>query len=76
MSVKSVEDLNHNISTLQVRRWDSKRISLPKVSESESKYQGAAASSQPVTTVAGAELHYICIKKTCYEYEGNGGPQS
>ena len=29
-----------------------------------------------LATVAGAGLHYICIKKTCYEYEGNGGPQS
>ena len=29
-----------------------------------------------VAAVAGAHLHYICIKKTCYEYEGNVGPQS
>ena len=37
----------------------------------ESKYQGVAASIWPIATVAGAELHYICIKKTCYEYEGD-----
>jgi len=43
---------------------------------SESKYQGVAASLWPVAMVEGAELHYICIKKTCYEYELNGGAQS
>ena len=29
-----------------------------------------------LATVAGAETLYIYIKKTCYEYEGHGGPQS
>ena len=33
----------------------------------ESKNQGVVASIWPIATVAGAELHYICIKKTCYE---------
>ncbi len=42
----------------------------------ESKYQGVVASLWPVPTVAGAELHYICIKKTCYESEVDGGSQS
>ena len=42
----------------------------------ESKYQDVAASLWPVATVEGAELHYICIKKTCYEYEVCGGSQS
>ena len=37
----------------------------------ESKYQAGGASWWPVATVAGAELHYICIKKICYEYEGD-----
>jgi len=27
----------------------------------------------PLATVAGAELHHICINKTSYEYEGGGG---
>ena len=30
----------------------------------------------PLEIVAGAETLYICMKKTCYEYEGNGGSQS
>jgi hypothetical protein len=30
----------------------------------------------PIAAVANVELHYTFIKKTCYEYEGNGGPQS
>jgi hypothetical protein len=42
----------------------------------ENRYQSVAASLWPVATVAGAELHYICIKKTCYEYDGMGGAQS
>ena len=43
---------------------------------SDSKYQGVAAYLWPVATVAGAELHCICIKKTCCEYEWNEGPES
>jgi hypothetical protein len=39
----------------------------------ESKYQGVAASIWPIASVAVAELHYICIKKICYEYEGDVG---
>ena len=42
----------------------------------EKRYQGVAASLLSVATVEGAELHYICIKKTCYEYEVCGGSQS
>ena len=38
----------------------------------EGRYQGVAASLW-VATAVGAELHYICIKKTCYEYEVWGG---
>ena len=39
----------------------------------EGKYQGMAASLWPVATIAGAELHYICKKKTSYEYDLDGG---
>ena len=42
----------------------------------ESTYQGVAASLWPLATVAGAKLHYICIKKTWYEYERGEGSQS
>ena len=35
--------------------------------------KAGAASLWPVATVKGAELHYICIKKTCYEYELDWG---
>ena len=42
----------------------------------DSKYQGAAASLWPVAMVEGAETLIICIKKTCYEYELDGGSQS
>ena len=57
--------------------WDP--LPIPTTSTlktSESKYQGVAASSWPVATVEGDELHYICIEKTCYEYEVCGGSQS
>ena len=70
--MKWVGGLNHNISTLQAP-GETRSESPHQVSES--KYQSVAASLWPVATVTGAELHYICIKKTCYEYEGNGGPQ-
>jgi len=44
---------------------------------SESKYQGVAASLWPVVaTVEGAETLNICTKKSCSEYEGNGGSES
>ena len=33
----------------------------------DSKYQGVVASLWPIATVAGAKLHYKCIKKTCWE---------
>ena len=39
------------------------------------RYKGVAASLWPIAAVAGVELLYICMKKTCYEYEGNGGSQ-
>jgi hypothetical protein len=41
----------------------------------EGRYKGVAASLWPIAAVAGAETLYICMKKTCYEYEGNGGSQ-
>jgi hypothetical protein len=37
------------------------------------KYQARAACLWPVATVAGANTHYICMKKICYEYEVGGG---
>ena len=43
---------------------------------SEGKYQGVAASLWLVAMVEGAETFYIYIKKTCYEYELDGGSQS
>jgi len=42
-----------------------------------SRYQYGVASLWPgCSTVAGAELHYICMKSTFYEYEVGGGPQT
>ena len=46
------------------------------IDHSPCHYRYGAASLWPVATVAGAKVHYICMKKNCYEYEGNGGPQS
>ena len=40
---------------------------------SESIYKARATSLWPLATVAGAELHHICINKTSYEYAGGGG---
>ena len=42
----------------------------------ESIYKAGATSLWPIATVAGAEVHYIWIKKTSYEYEVGGGSQS
>ena len=44
----------------------------------EGIHKGVVASLWPLEIVAGAETEtlYICMKKTCYEYEGNGGSQS
>ena len=42
----------------------------------QEQYQARAASLWPLATVAGAKLHYICMKKTWYEYEVGGGSQS
>jgi hypothetical protein len=61
--------LNHNI------QHDTSQ-SAAALTVNPSKYQGLVAYLRPVATVAGAETHYICIKKTCYEYKGNGGSQS
>jgi hypothetical protein len=39
----------------------------------ENRYQSVAASLWPVATVAGAELHYICIKKPAMSMMEWGG---
>ena len=46
------------------------------IDHSPCHYRYGAASLWPVATVPGSELHYICIKKTWYEYEVVGGSQS
>ena len=63
MSMKCVWVVNHTTHS----HSDSFSFTYSQVPEG--KYQGVAASLWPVATVQGAELHYICIKKTCYEYE-------
>jgi hypothetical protein len=49
--------------------------SQAQVPEAEGRYKAVAASLWPIAAIADAELLYICMKKTCYEYEGNGGSQ-
>jgi len=63
-SVWGVWGLNHKNKQRPTSYTNNIHTQVP-----ESKYQGVAASLWPVATVEGAELHYICIKKTCYEYE-------
>jgi hypothetical protein len=51
-------------------RWDSKRVSLPKVSES--KYQGVAASLWPLATVEGDETLNIYKEDLLWVWTGWG----
>ena len=66
--MKGVRGLNH-------KYWLILHL-IPTIStlrSQQSTYQGMAASLWPLVTVEGAELHYICITKTWYEYEVGGG---
>jgi hypothetical protein len=71
MSMKWVRGLNHKSYQKPTSYTNNIHSQVP-----ESTYQARAASSWPLATVAGAKLHYICMKKTWYEYEGNEGSQS
>jgi len=42
---------------------------LPLTVRQSINISGWVASLQPVAAVAGADTHYICMKKTCNEYE-------
>ena len=71
MSMKCVGGLNHTKYCRPTSNTKEIHSQVP-----EGRYKGVAASLWPIAAVAGAETLYICMKKTCYEYEGNGGPQS
>jgi len=66
--MKCVGGINH-----KYLQWPTSYTNNIHSQVSESKYQGVAASLWPVATVQGAETLYICMKKTCYEYELDGG---